>query len=73
MRNILRRDEAKTTESLRRAIEGDEFGRPDFSHLVTEIAPAVIVYRIVVAGEACDESFVEHLVDDILMPLLRGT
>jgi hypothetical protein len=26
----------------------------------------------VIAGEPCDEPFVEHLVDDILLPLLRS-
>lgn len=31
----------------------------------------MIVHRIVIAGESCDESFVEHLVDDILLPLLH--
>jgi hypothetical protein len=36
------------------------------------VAPAVIVHRLIVAGETCDEPFVEHLVDDILLPLLRS-
>jgi hypothetical protein len=31
----------------------------------------VIVHRIVVAGEPCDAPFIAHLVDDILLPLLR--
>jgi hypothetical protein len=33
--------------------------------------PAVIVHRIVVAGETCDERFAVHLVVDTLLPLLR--
>jgi hypothetical protein len=33
----------------------------------------MIVQRIVVVGEPCDAAFVAHLVDDILLPLLRRT
>jgi hypothetical protein len=33
----------------------------------------VITHRVVVVGEPCDAAFVAHLVDDILLPLLRRT
>ncbi|HVV11289.1 TetR/AcrR family transcriptional regulator [Amycolatopsis sp.] len=72
MRRILRRDEAAMTDQpLRKAIERGEDLAPHAAGLFAEVAPAVIVHRIVVAGEPCDERFVEHLVDDILLPLLR--
>lgn len=72
MRRILRRDEAAMTdEPLRRAIRHGERLAPRAAELFAEVAPAVIVHRIVIAGESCDESFVEHLVDDILLPLLH--
>ncbi|MFD2474596.1 TetR/AcrR family transcriptional regulator [Amycolatopsis silviterrae] len=66
MRRILRRDEAAMTDLL----PGAELA-PGAVALFGEVAPAVIVHRIVVAGERCDERFVRHLVDDILLPLLR--
>ncbi|MER6536106.1 TetR/AcrR family transcriptional regulator [Streptomyces sp900105755] len=73
MRRILRRDEAAMTdEPLGKAIRRGEQLTPRAAELFAEVAPAVIVHRIVIAGEPCDESFVEHLVDDILLPLLRG-
>ncbi|MGP2438583.1 TetR-like C-terminal domain-containing protein [Streptomyces sp. JW3] len=73
MRRILRRDEAAMTdEPLRKAIRQGEQLKPRAAELFAEVAPAVIVHRIVIAGEPCDEPFVEHLVDDILLPLLRG-
>lgn len=72
MRRILRRDEsAMTDEPLRRAVRHGEQLTPRAARLFAEVAPAVIVHRVVIAGEPCDEPFVEHLVDDILLPLLR--
>lgn len=71
MRRILHRDEAAMTiEPLRKAIRHGEQVMPWAAELVAEVAPAVIVHRIVIAGEPCDERFVEHLVDDILLPLV---
>ncbi|MFK0174290.1 TetR/AcrR family transcriptional regulator [Streptomyces sp. NPDC090306] len=73
MRRILRRDEAAMTdEPLQKAIRHGEQLAPRAAELFAEVAPAVIVHRVVIAGESCDESFVEHLVDDILLPLLRS-
>jgi AcrR family transcriptional regulator len=73
MRRILRRDEAAMTDQpLRDANGRGEDLVPRAAELFAEVAPAVIVHRVVVAGERCDERFVEHLVDDILLPLLRG-
>jgi AcrR family transcriptional regulator len=70
MRRILRRDETAMTDGLvRHAAEL----APGAATLFAEVAPAVIVHRVVVVGEPCDAAFVEHLVDDILLPLLRRT
>jgi len=69
MRRILRRDEAAMTGNPLRA-HGEQLA-PQAAELFAEVAPAVIVHRIVVAGQTCDDRFVEHLVDDILLPLLR--
>jgi AcrR family transcriptional regulator len=73
MRRIRRRDEAAMTgEPLRRAALHGEQLTPRAAELFAEVAPAVIVHRVVVAGAPCDEAFVAHLVDDILLPLLRA-
>ncbi|TQS22287.1 TetR/AcrR family transcriptional regulator [Microbispora sp. KK1-11] len=72
MRRILRRDEAAMTEQpFRNAIESGERLAPDAAALFAEIAPAVIVHRLIVAGQPCDRPFLEHLVDDVLLPLLQ--
>lgn len=73
MRRILRRDEAAMTdEPLRKAVRHGEHLTPQAAQLFAEVAPAVIVHRIVIVGEPCDEPFIGHLVDDILLPLVRG-
>ncbi|MFJ7219408.1 TetR/AcrR family transcriptional regulator [Amycolatopsis sp. NPDC098790] len=66
MRRILRRDQTAMTDGLERLA-------PGVATLFAEVAPALIVHRVVVVGEPCDAAFVEHLVDDILLPLLRRT
>lgn len=40
--------------------------------LIEEIVPAVLFMRGLVRGEPIDDAYVEHLVDDILLPLLTG-
>lgn len=71
MRQILRRDETAMTDGL--VHHTAERLAPGAATLFAEVAPALIVHRIVVAGEPCDAAFVGHLVDDILLPLLRRT
>lgn len=66
MRRILQRDQTAMTDRLERLA-------PGLATLFAEVAPALIVHRVVVVGEPCDATFVEHLVDDILLPLLRRT
>ena len=39
--------------------------------LVDEVAPAVVMLRLVFRGEPLDEAFLVHLVDEIVLPLLR--
>lgn len=46
---------------------------PGAAALFAEVAPAVITHRVVVVGEPCDAAFIAHLVDDVLLPLLRRT
>lgn len=71
MRRILQRDETAMTDGLVR--QAAERLAPGAAPLFAEVASAAIVFRIVVVGEPCDAAFVAHLVDDILLPLLRRT
>lgn len=71
MRRILRRDETVMAGGIVR--HADEGLAPGAAALFAEVAPAVIMHRVVVVGEPCDDAFVAHLVDDILLPLLRRT
>ena len=71
MRRILRRDQSTMTHGLLR--QAAEPLAPGAAPLFAEVASAAIVFRIVVVGEPCDAAFLAHLVDDILLPLLRRT
>ena len=71
MRRILRRDETAMTDGL--VHHAAERLVPGAATLFAEVAPAVIMHRVVVVGQPCDAAFVAHLVDDILLPLLRRT
>jgi len=70
MRRILRRDEAAMTEQSFGGVRGEHLV-PGAAGLFAEIVPALIVHRLVVVGEPSDQSFVEHIVDDMLLPLLQ--
>lgn len=70
MRKILRRDQTVMTDGFMR--HAPEQLVPEAATLFAEVAPAVIVHRIVVAGEPCGPAFVAHLVDDILIPIVRS-
>lgn len=71
LRRIRQRDKTAMTEQpFRAALEHGEHLAPGAAELFAEIAPAVIVLRLL-TGEPCDQGFLEHLVDDILLPLLR--
>jgi AcrR family transcriptional regulator len=71
MRLILRRDEDAMAKALfGRPAERSEQLEPNASELFAEVAPAVILHRLAV-GQSCGNRFLEHLVDDILLPLVQ--
>lgn len=53
-----------------RAIQRGELPATADARLVPEIAPAVVFFRLLVTGEPVDQTFLVHLVDDVLIPLL---
>lgn len=71
MREVLQRDQATMTDQpLGAATRRGEQLVPRAAELFAEIAPAVLVHRLLVGDEPCDQSFLEHLVDDILVRLM---
>ncbi|HEY2794986.1 MAG TPA: TetR/AcrR family transcriptional regulator [Micromonosporaceae bacterium] len=53
-----------------RAVSRGEIRADSDPHLIDEIAPAQMFMQCFARGEPLDEPFINHLVDDILMPLL---
>lgn len=54
-----------------RAVARGELSARTTADLVEEIMPAMLINRMVIQGEALDEAFAVHLVDDIVLPLLN--
>ena len=54
-----------------RAVARGELPSGTTAELVNEVAPSVVLQRLVFRGEPLDEAFTAHLVDDIVLPLLR--
>ncbi len=61
---------ALTTSVFERAAARGARLRPAANLLFHEIAPAVVMHRLLVLGESTDEAFLAHLVDEILLPVL---
>ncbi|HTX32306.1 MAG TPA: TetR/AcrR family transcriptional regulator [Solirubrobacteraceae bacterium] len=70
VRRILRRDESDMITRVFGAARDREPLVPDAERLFLEIAPAVVTHRTLIANLPCDAAFLEHVVDDILIPLL---
>lgn len=54
-----------------RAVARGELPPGTSGALVDEVAPAVVMLRLVFRGEPLDEEFLVHLVDEVVLPLLR--
>lgn len=61
---------ALTAPIFTHAAERGERLCPDPSRLFHEVAPAVVMHRLMVVGEPADPAFLSHLVDTILLPVL---
>ncbi|NHA70218.1 TetR/AcrR family transcriptional regulator [Phycicoccus sp. CMS6Z-2] len=74
MQQVLRRDTDALVSVLRHdTLDGVAPLSPAAASLVGEVAPALILHRLTVEGQPCDELFVQHVVDDILLPLVRSS
>jgi hypothetical protein len=55
-----------------RARERNEVSRNIDALLISEVLPGMLIMHLLVLGLPGDEPFIEHLLDDVLMPLLAG-
>ncbi len=58
-------------EVVERAIARGECPAGTSSVSAAEVMPAMVMSRLLVTGEPLDEAFCVHLVDDVMLPLLR--
>lgn len=71
MRQVLHRDQAVLVDAVQARDAVVAGLPPGAARLVAEVATALVVHRVVVVGAAGDESFVRHVVDDVLLPLMN--
>lgn len=57
--------------AVSRAVERGECPSGTDPSVAGEVLPAMVLSRMLVTGEPLDEAFCTHLVDDVLLPLLR--
>ncbi|WP_250281133.1 MULTISPECIES: TetR/AcrR family transcriptional regulator [unclassified Frankia] len=55
---------------VQRAVDRGEPCSPTAVGVFNELVPAAIFFRLLITGEALDDAFIHHLVDDILLPLM---
>jgi AcrR family transcriptional regulator len=58
---------------LRRAIARGEIPPEIDPGLLFEVSHALITTRVVMLGEPLDDAYIDHLIDDILLPILTGS
>jgi AcrR family transcriptional regulator len=56
---------------IQRAVRRGELPDGSKADLLYEVVPAVVMHRLVLWGEPTGNEFTTHLVDDIVLPLLR--
>ena len=66
-------DKAAVAEALlARAIARREVPSSTKPGLIPEIVPALLLMRLLVTDQPTDDAYLTHVVDDILLPVLRG-
>jgi AcrR family transcriptional regulator len=71
MRSQVLDGDSPTDVVVARAVARGELPSDTSGALVNEVAPAVVMTRLVFRGEPLDEGFTAHLVDEIILPLLH--
>ena len=70
---ILERKQAVAAAVVRQAIARGELSPTADPRVVAEVLPAMVFMRRLITGERLDDEFVTHVIDDILIPSLKGT
>lgn len=68
--SMLEDKDGVTQRMLDRAIARGEVPADIDATLFTEVAPSMLFMRIFVYGDSVDDAYLDHLTDDILIPLL---
>ncbi len=68
--DLLGDKESAIAPLFQRAAERGEPLHTDAVRLFLEVAPAVVMHRLIVTAEAVDDAYVTHVVDDVLLPVL---
>ena len=68
--DLLGAKESAIAPLFQRAAERGEPLHTDAVRLFLEVAPAVVMHRLIVTAEAVDDAYVTHVVDDVLLPVL---
>ena len=71
MRSQVLDGESPTDVVVSRAVARGELPTGASGAVVNEVAPAVVMLRLVFRSEQLDEAFLVHLVDEIVLPLLH--
>lgn len=70
--NVLQHKSDLSRCLLERAVGRGEICSAEQADVVVEIIMAMIFVRVLVTGEPLDDAFADHIVDDVLMPLLSS-
>ncbi|SBW28167.1 hypothetical protein FDG2_5555 [Candidatus Protofrankia californiensis] len=57
---------------VQRAFDRGEPCSPTAADVFNELVPAMVFSRLLITGEALDDAFIQHMVDDILLPLMTS-
>ena len=58
-------------EIIERAVDAGELTSGTDAGVVDEVLSAMFFNRLVISGEPIDDAFIAHMVDDVVLPLLR--
>ncbi|WP_322753505.1 TetR/AcrR family transcriptional regulator [Frankia sp. Cas3] len=57
---------------VQRAMDRDELRSPAAAEVFRELAPALLFARLLITGDPLDSAFIEHMIDDVLLPLMTS-
>ncbi|WP_322748865.1 MULTISPECIES: TetR/AcrR family transcriptional regulator [unclassified Frankia] len=57
---------------VQRAMDRDELRSSAAADVFHELMPALLFSRLLITGESLDSAFIEHMIDDVLLPLMTS-